>query len=364
MIKRIAIDNYKCFSNFEYRPERLQLIMGRNGTGKSTLFEVLCALRNFAGLGLNPDQVFPSSSLTRWRGRQAQEFVLEIESKGGRFEYRLLLSFPDSSYEGAKVNIERLTYNGANLFFREKDDCRVSRTGLERSLRYLVSPRQSALFLLEPRDEDHELKWFKDWIASLSLIHIDPRRMKGSSDQDEVVPVPNFSNYVSWYRYLARHHSKQLPVLFDSLKQVIHGFSSMTLAKSGEDWVDLTIEKAFVDDGNNASSKVSFSLNELSDGQRVLIALYTVLHFGMESGTTLLIDEPTNHVSLREIQPWLMELERISADNDCQVFVASHHPEIINALAREHGVLFTREEDGSTRVGRFESIDLIDMSAA
>ena len=48
MLTRIYIDNFRCFVNFEYRPARKQLILGGNGTGKSTLLEVLGVLREFA----------------------------------------------------------------------------------------------------------------------------------------------------------------------------------------------------------------------------------------------------------------------------------------------------------------------------
>ncbi len=35
MIKRIYIDNFRCFSNFELRPDRVNLLFGVNGSGKS-----------------------------------------------------------------------------------------------------------------------------------------------------------------------------------------------------------------------------------------------------------------------------------------------------------------------------------------
>ena len=38
MLTRIYIDNFRCFVNFEYRPERKQLLLGANGSGKSSLF--------------------------------------------------------------------------------------------------------------------------------------------------------------------------------------------------------------------------------------------------------------------------------------------------------------------------------------
>lgn len=51
MLTRLYCDNYKCLVNFEFRPEATQLLMGRNGAGKSTVFEVLELIRDFAARG-------------------------------------------------------------------------------------------------------------------------------------------------------------------------------------------------------------------------------------------------------------------------------------------------------------------------
>ena len=50
MIRRLYIDNYKCFSNFELRLDKLpcSMIIGANGSGKSTVAEVLSL---FAAIG-------------------------------------------------------------------------------------------------------------------------------------------------------------------------------------------------------------------------------------------------------------------------------------------------------------------------
>ena len=36
MLTRLYIDNFRCFVNFEYRPAARELILGRNGSGKTT----------------------------------------------------------------------------------------------------------------------------------------------------------------------------------------------------------------------------------------------------------------------------------------------------------------------------------------
>jgi len=45
MITRLRVKNYRCFEDFDWRPEQICLLIGQNGTGKSTLFELLAGLR-------------------------------------------------------------------------------------------------------------------------------------------------------------------------------------------------------------------------------------------------------------------------------------------------------------------------------
>jgi len=62
MLKRLYIDNFRCFVNFEYKPERKQLLLGANGSGKSSLLEVIRLLKRFLAGGEIP---FTQSSRTR-----------------------------------------------------------------------------------------------------------------------------------------------------------------------------------------------------------------------------------------------------------------------------------------------------------
>lgn len=61
MLKRLYVDNYRCFVNFSLDLHPLTLLVGRNGTGKSSVLEVLFALRKLlSGAGkINdlPEQV-------------------------------------------------------------------------------------------------------------------------------------------------------------------------------------------------------------------------------------------------------------------------------------------------------------------
>ena len=47
MLKRLYVDNYKCLVNFEFQPPQHALILGKNGTGKSAVFDVIASLRGW-----------------------------------------------------------------------------------------------------------------------------------------------------------------------------------------------------------------------------------------------------------------------------------------------------------------------------
>src|SRR5262249_54734651 len=92
---------------------------------------------------------------------------------------------------------------------------------------------------------------------------------------------------------------------------------------------------------------------ELSEGQRVLIGLYTILHFAVRPGACVLFDEPDNFVALREIQPWLEKvLERVE-DRKAQIVIIYQHPDLINRLALPYGIVLDRPGGRHTRVTPF-----------
>jgi ABC-type glutathione transport system ATPase component len=70
----------------------------------------------------------------------------------------------------------------------------------------------------------------------------------------------------------------------------------------------------------------------------------------------VLIDEPDNFVSLREIQPWIENLNDICDEKEKQAIIISHHPEIVNNMARGTELWFSRQEGAHVVVGPFPKV--------
>ena len=136
---------------------------------------------------------------------------------------------------------------------------------------------------------------------------------------------------------------------------VIEGFHDFKLTRAGETSRVLKFEFDFSEDSATTSTnRFTLPFNELSEGQRCLVALFTMLHASVGPDTTLCVDEPDNFVALREIQPWLTRLSDRVHDENCQCLLVSHHPELIDYLAADHGLQFSREDAGPVRTKSFE----------
>lgn len=76
------------------------------------------------------------------------------------------------------------------------------------------------------------------------------------------------------------------------------------------------------------------------------------MHLTAGQGYTLVLDEPDNYLALAEIEPWLMELNDACGTRLCQAVLCSHHPELIDYLGPDRGVLLERERSGAVRSRR------------
>jgi ATPase subunit of ABC transporter with duplicated ATPase domains len=153
-------------------------------------------------------------------------------------------------------------------------------------------------------------------------------------------------NFVSWYRFISQEHQGAMLKIFEELKQVIPGFSSFSVKEAGE----ARVLKVLLDRPGGNGRPLAYDFSELSDGQRVLVALYALLYGLKDEGVSLFLDEPDNFVALREIQPWLCALTDSCGDGVEQTVLISHHPEIVDHLALSSGRWFERDNNGPARV--------------
>ncbi len=345
MLTRIYIDNFRSFVNFEYRPERKQLLLGPNGSGKSSLLDAIRYLKRFMEGDENP---FTQSTRTRWQDKPLQVVEIEAILDRQKYEYRVEIRF-ESETRQPSVSLESLKVSGAPVFQLAKGEIRFFSNGSDQATAVPLETVRSALHLSQLSNS--HVRRFVEWMKSVHCFRIDEyhNAMNESADSEEDQPDYELENIAGWYRHLMGAYPAENLNFLKSMKAALDGFQTLRFS-SEEDGV----RKLRADFTTSTKKRANYSLSELSDGQRCLLALYMILHFLIAKGHTIFIDEPDNFISLREIQPWLLAAEEAVDDHHGQLILISHHPEILNQWAIRHGLRFFREDNGHVRTEKFK----------
>lgn len=344
MLTRLYIDNFLCFVNFEYRLERKQLLLGANGSGKSS---VLNAIRDLKSFVKGDENRFTQSTRTRWQDVPLQVFEIEAVLDEQKYEYRVEIRFASDTRQPS-VNLERLSVAGTPVF--ELADGRINffPNNSRQATTVQLEATRSTLHLSQLSNS--HVRRFVEWIESVHCFRIDayPQAMDESADKEEREPDDELENLAGWYRHLLQAHPGENVEFIKYVRDALSGFQALRFSSDEDGTRKLWAE--FVAPGKKG---VSYAISELSEGQRCLLALYMILRFLIAQGHTVFIDEPDNFISLREIEPWLLAAEEAVEDHHGQLILISHHPEILNQWASRHGLRFFREDSGHVRTEKF-----------
>lgn len=347
MLKRIYVNAFRTLVNFEATCGRMGLYLGPNGGGKSSLFDALFRLREFATQGQLVSDCFPFEDVTSWvdGAECTQNFELEIEREGATYVYELAIEHvPERSW--IRMGRESLTYDGDPLFQFTADtgNAQLYHDDHTKGPEYPFDWSRSGVGSLQERPDNTKLTWFKKRLQRVFVVRPNPAVMEAESRSEAESLTPDLSNFASWFRHLSQEYQGQVFRLTERMREVLPGFDSFKLGAAGE-------AKLLSLGFNTPSGSVAFhKLQDISDGQRVLVALYTLLHCLPDESMTLCVDEPENFLALPEIQPWLDELDERTDTGRCQALLISHHPKLINFLAGDAGVWLSREAGvGPTR---------------
>jgi predicted ATPase len=354
MIKRIYIDNYKCLVNFELHLGEITLLVGPNGVGKSSVLDVIYALRRLLSGAAKVDDpdVFPPDSRTRWSSQLKQVVEVECDFDGEVLTYRLEIEHAESGRK-TKVASETLRAKTGLLFSFVEGEVQLYRDDHGKGPQVGSDWSESSLARVPARPENSRLTRFRDYMRNSVVCGLYPRSFSTDSTREEPVLQRDGANFVSWYRHLVQEVGDTTEYR-DALREVLDGFDKVRLEKVGTEARAMTA--VFRQNG----APYELRLGELSDGQRAVVALYAFLHLFQESNAPLFLDEPDNYLALTEIQPWLIALADACGVKIPQAVICSHHPEVIDYLGGDRGVLLEREVTGVTKVRYLGDVELPD----
>ncbi|MDO9129995.1 MAG: AAA family ATPase, partial [Anaerolineales bacterium] len=158
MLKRIYIDNYKCLVNFEVHLNRLNLFLGENGSGKTSVFDALRKIRAFVSGEGKVDHIFAFADRCRWQTVFFQTFELDIQppDNSGEFRYRLVIEHIEDG-EKVRVKEEHLSFQGKPLFGFEMGEAQLYRDDHTAGPGYPYDWALSGLAAISPRSDNKRL---------------------------------------------------------------------------------------------------------------------------------------------------------------------------------------------------------------
>jgi energy-coupling factor transporter ATP-binding protein EcfA2 len=353
MLKRMYVDNFRTLVNFDLEFGPLTLLLGPNGSGKTTAFEVVCKLRDFVCEDRTATDLFPTSTLTRWQSSRVQTLEIELGENDDHFTYRLEIQH-ELQQQKCRVSGEKLLFNGKPLFQSQFErgqlHARLYRDESSAGPEVLVDGTRSGVASIQPRHDNQKITVFKDCMRRVQVSRIEPMLMGARAEKEASSLAWNASNFVEWFRHAASLDLELATRLRPTLTDVLSGFDGLSLIPDGSDAKLLKVKfSASNESGEAVASSYECRFDELSDGQKALFVLYTLL-LTSDGQSTLVLDEPENFLALREVQPWLNEILDLTQRGAGQVVLISHHPYLIDALAMGCGRWLDRAAGGPTRV--------------
>lgn len=340
MISRLYVDNFRCLTNFELKLDQMQLLLGDNGTGKSTALaavEILCRIATDPAADLAA--LLPATSRTRWDRRMDQAFELDIVVEGRTYRYALRVTH--ESLDGmVRVVSESIRQGDRPLYESAAGRVRLYRdVGEPIDLGFSLTTGRGLLAMMHGPSE---IRAVRDALSRVTVLHLDPRRMGSDATKDSKRLSSDGSDFAAWYLRFVTSDPGAQNAYFTTLTEVLPGFRTLKFEAEGR---SRTLQLVF----ETGSTRYVLRFDELSEGQRTLVVLYALLEELAANGGTLWIDEPVNHLALGEIQPWLVEVsERLGSSG--QVVLVSHHPDLIDYMAARDAVVFSRPAGGPARV--------------
>ena len=354
MIKKLYIDNFRCLVNFQLDLHANQLWLGDNGTGKSSVIYLLGMVQRILE-GASIEDMFSVKDLTLWQKKDTLTVAIVMTVDQDQYDYELTVEC-DRDQRRCRIGKEQLKWNGKAFFLFDGHEAHLYGVGprmgqVEEVARFGADSGRSVLPTIAEREDNKPLIQFRRSVGNWLLVQPIPAMVEDLATKEADRLYGHGENFAAWYRHALQENPEIGYEAFDALRRVLPGFESLSLKESGD-------SRRLTAGFRLAGVDCRLPFGELSDGQRQLIMLYVILSSLKHTHSVLLIDEPDNFVSLREIQPWLQELQSLcEGSGDRQAIIISHHPEVINRMVDGSEVLFYRSEAGHTQTKPYAVAD-------
>lgn len=368
-IVTLKIKNYRAFENLEIKNiPPFCVIIGANGTGKSTLFDIFGFLRDALKNNIRQAlQIRGGYKEVVTRGKEQADIEIELQFKINILDKERLVTYLLIIGEDDKrpvIKREILRYKraehgspchfldfklGQGYAITNEEDFNKPDEELEREEQQLESNDILAIKGLG------QFQRFKAASAFRSLIenwHVSDFHISEARGSKDALYAEHLSatgdNMASVAQYIYQNHPDIFQKILTKMQERIPGISKVE-AKDTEDgrlilkFQDQAFKDPFID-------------RYVSDGTMKMFA-YLILLFDPKPHPLLCVEEPENQLYptlLRE----LAEEFASYAHRGGQVFVSTHSPDFVNAVDLEN-IFWLIKEQGITKIYRAKDNEML-----
>ncbi|MET0384039.1 MAG: AAA family ATPase [Burkholderiaceae bacterium] len=362
-IESIAIKNYRLFRDAKLESiPRLCVLVGANGTGKSTLFDVFSFLKDALSMNVGkalakrggyrevasrgfahePIEITLQFRLEITEHDRLVTYVLKIApDKDGRpFIEREILRYKRGSY-GAPFRFLDFSV-GKGYAITNEEDFSKSDEELAREEQELGSPDILAIKGLGQFDRFKAATAFRLMIENwhISDFHVSEARPSQEDGFAEHLSTRG-DNLPLVANYLFEHHRDRFDRVLQAMCRRVPGVSVVEPRQTEDGRLVLRFQ--------DGSFKDPFIARHVSDGTIKMFA-YLVLLNDPNPYPLLAVEEPENQL-YPDLLPELAEEFRGYAERGGQVFISTHSPDFLNALTLDE-IYCLRKDRGFTSITR------------
>lgn len=338
MIRKLFINNFRCLDGFELSlvNHPTGLLIGKNGSGKSTIGAVLEMLQKIARGNNRVGDLVSPDDFARGREDIPIRFSLDVEINGSTFQYELALEYPDGFHE-LRVFEEKLVADGEELLSRDRAQTRLLWASQGNEARFQMDWHTVALPVIQTQSENDPIAVFRTWLSRLLILSPVPSEIDGESSGDTLMPDKYCNEFGRWFTGLVAQSPRAYSEIAHVLSVWMPDFQEIRNPLSGKNSRSLSV--VFYKD--DLTYEIPFGA--LSDGEKIFFIAALVIAAQKVYGPLFCFwDEPDNFLALSEVGHFIVMLRRAMQDNG-QFLATSHNPETIRKFSNENTYFLYRD---------------------
>lgn len=369
MINAICIQNFRSIQDLTVRLGSLNVLLGKNGAGKSNFLDSLAFLTDVTELGVRSallrenrvsfedivhagkrDRII-AVQLEVWNNR------LGFEDPDGLLFYQVGFGLNPSAGRDVEVGMEQLWRVGKPFLVdanrlrphgqafehlpTEKvpllDAQRVWREDIDAAEAFTFGAQRIALSQLADRIRYPHAIALADALRQFKVFRFDPQAMRmPATVKYQAELQPDGGNLAAVLDEMDRN---ALEAITAELRVAVPGLNSIRLEPAGPGQKIITVRE---------KNNLTFYPHQISDGTLRLLALTAIAH-GAVTAPLLAIEEPENGISPARLFQ-LVELLRNHASTGQQIILTTHAPYLVDCLQPNELIILTRNGGPTTLI--------------